>query len=61
MVNHPHFGDLLDEVRRLRPPVPRFEAQSDNTEIWKQKSSEQRGFDLFASILNLKIEETNYD
>lgn len=56
----PRFGMLLKEILRQRPHVPFHDPVNDNTEIWKAKSAERRGFDVWLTYLSInptKMEE----
>lgn len=54
---HPHFNDFKKLVEDARPSLPRYDFRNDNTEYWKVNSGRIEGFDLFASLLNMKFEE----
>ena len=52
----PLFKELIiSEMEKLTPIVPPHDPSKDNTEIWKAKSAERRGFALACSILGVKI------
>jgi len=51
----PRFEALLAEILSNRPKVPAYTPDSDNTEIWKARSMERRGFDIWLAFLNLEI------
>lgn len=54
----PRFATLLSEIMKQRPQVPTHIPANgntpDNTEIWKARSAEQRGFDVWLAFLNIK-------
>jgi len=52
---HGHYQAFLKEVSEMRPIVPRHDPIKENTEEWKQRSGQQQGYDLFASLLNIKF------
>lgn len=45
------FLDMLKEINKHRPLLPRHTLEPDNTEHWKAMSWMQQGFDLYASLL----------
>jgi hypothetical protein len=47
----------VELVNNSRPRVPKYNFKEDNSEQWKFQSGQQQGFDLFASLLNIKFEE----
>ena len=49
------FEVLLEEVMKLRPDVPEHNPSEDNTEMWKARSAERRGFDLWLKSLKIKL------
>jgi len=51
------FHDLMAQLKKQRPTIPTFNAESDNTEIWKANSNMQRGFDLCLTLLGEKTDE----
>jgi len=48
------FEELVAEAR---PRIPIYDFRNSNEEEWKVKSGRQQGFDLFASLLNIKFED----
>lgn len=50
LANHPEWLDALDKAKRMRPVIPQWDANQDNTEDWKRKSAMQEGFDLALQI-----------
>lgn len=50
----PRFEALVKEVLKHRPAVPPHDPSNDNTELWKAKSAEQRGFDVWCAFLHTK-------
>lgn len=55
MTEHAHYQDFLDLIASHRPSVPLFDANKDNVEMWKQKSGQQQGYDLLASLMKIKF------
>ena len=52
----PLFQELIiKELEKLIPQIPPHDPLKDNTEIWKAKSAEKRGFALACTILGVKI------
>lgn len=47
---------LFKEILTQRPHIPSFDFRKDNTEEWKAKSAEQRGFDIWLTYLNIDLE-----
>lgn len=45
----PRFEKLIQEIMKHRPVVPNHNPREDNTEEWKAKSAEQRGFDIWCT------------
>lgn len=56
MHGHPQFDMLVNDLRRIRPVIPTHDPLNDNTELWKQKSAQQAGFDLCLSFFKLQVE-----
>lgn len=54
---HAHYRDFEELVSHHRPRVPIFDPEKSNVEEWKMKSGMQRGYDLFASLLNIDFED----
>lgn len=50
----PRFVLLVEEILKQRPQIPLHDPVSDNTEVWKAKSAERRGFDIWCAYLQLK-------
>lgn len=50
----PRFEALMKTILQQRPQIPEHDPASDNTEIWKSRSAERRGFDVWVTYLNLK-------
>jgi len=46
LAGHPDWMALIKAVEQMRPQVPSWDANTDNTEDWKRKSAMQEGFDL---------------
>jgi len=51
------FQALLAQIKKHRPTIPVYDAQSDNTEEWKANSYTQRGFDLCLTYFGEKTDE----
>lgn len=49
--------ELLAEIIKHRPTVPEHTPHSDNTEEWKARSAERRGFDIWLAFLDINPEE----
>lgn len=47
---------LIREILKQRPQIPMHNVQSDNTEEWKARSHEQRGFDIWLTYLKINLE-----
>ena len=52
---HGHYSAFLEIIGEMRPVIPAHDPTKGNTEEWKQRSGQQQGFDLFASLLNIKF------
>jgi len=51
---------LIRDVLKQRPMIPVHSFQKDNTEEWKSRSAEQRGFDIWLSYLNINLEHEQW-
>ena len=47
---------LFQEILKQRPSIPEHNFAKDNTEEWKSRSAERRGFDIWLAHLNIKLE-----
>jgi len=52
----PRFMKLVKEIMKQRPSIPTHNPGSDNTEDWKARSAEQRGFDIWVAFLKVPEE-----
>ncbi len=50
----PRFTSLMETIMKHRPVVPFHDPVNDNTEIWKSRSAERRGFDVWVTFLKLE-------
>jgi hypothetical protein len=60
----PRYTQLISEILKQRPVVPLHNPRNDNTEEWKAKSAEQRGFDIWLTYLKIEVKHatrTNTD
>ena len=48
---------LFREILKQRPQIPAYNFQKDNSEEWKARSSEQRGFDVWLTYLEINQEQ----
>lgn len=53
MRDHPHYRDFEEMIGNKRPTVPLYDPVRDNVDDIKFKSGQQKGYDLFASIMNI--------
>jgi hypothetical protein len=51
---------LFREILKHRPSVPVHNFKIDNTEEWKARSAEQRGFDIWLAHLNINLESPQW-
>ncbi len=51
---HRFVEDVL--IKNL-PDIPQYDPDEDNTEIWKAKSQQRRGYELCLALLNISIGE----
>jgi len=49
--SNPDFAKVIEDLKRERPAIPAHDCTQDNTEIWKDLSAQQRGFDLCLYLL----------
>lgn len=54
--SHPFFDQLSKDLLALRPVIPTFDPQQDNTAEWKYNSAAQEGFDKALSFFQIKQE-----
>ena len=47
---------IIKELNKLRPSLPSWDPNNDNTENWKERSAKQAGFDLAMTVLAVKPE-----
>lgn len=52
----PRFDALMKTILQQRPQIPEYDPVSDNTEIWKSRSAERRGFDIWVAYLQIDKE-----
>ena len=52
--SEPEFQELLRTIMTQRPVVPEHNLNKDNTEIWKARSAEKRGFDIWLTYLRIE-------
>jgi len=45
LLNNEEFKNLITYIETLRPEIPMHIPEPDNTELWKQYSARQYGFD----------------
>lgn len=50
LAGHPEWEGLLEAAKRMRPDLPAWDSNKDNTDDWKRKSAMQEGFDLALQI-----------
>jgi len=53
----PEYKELFAVLKKMRPTIPSFRVDDDNTDQWKLVSGRQQGFDLCLSILQIKLGE----
>lgn len=51
---------LFREILKQRPVIPVHNFQKDNTDEWKARSHEQRGFDIWLTYLEINLEQTQW-
>ena len=56
LYSDPRFVQLIQTILKQRPAIPEHDVQTDNTELWKARSAERRGFDLWVTYLNIPEE-----
>lgn len=56
LYSDPRFLKLVKEIMRQRPTIPTHTPGLDNTEDWKARSAEQRGFDIWVAFLKVPEE-----
>lgn len=54
MKAHPLWEQVEKKLKGLRPVIPSHDPDQDNTEVWKNRSAQQQGFDLCCSFFNIK-------
>ena len=54
LAGHPEYMRLLKQAETMRPDLPPWDADKDNTKEWMLKSGMQKGFDLAMSIFTPK-------
>lgn len=54
----PRFQLLIKEIESHRPLLPTFDPDKDNTELWKAKSGERKGFDFVMQFLKGEVNGT---
>lgn len=52
--SHPFFEELQKDLLSLRPIIPSHDPNRDNTEDWKAKSAQQKGFDVCLAFFKIK-------
>ena len=53
MKSHPLWPIVKKELLSKRPMIPSHNHDKDNTELWKARSAEQRGFDICLALLQI--------
>lgn len=56
MYADPRVVGLIKEILQQRPSIPGHQFGKDNTEEWKARSAERRGFDIWLTYLNINPE-----
>ena len=51
---------LIREILKHRPQIPSHNFQKDNSEEWKARSAEQRGFDIWTTYLEINLEHEQW-
>lgn len=51
------FQFLLQLLKESRPSIPEYDEKNDNTEIWKARSAQRRGFDLCMKVLAINVSD----
>ena len=54
MKSHPHWEDFKKAVLAQRPITPVYDYIDDNTDEWKARCAEQKGFDLCLTLFNIE-------
>lgn len=52
--SYPLYDAVEKKLKELRPVIPAHDPEKDNTEVWKNRSAQQQGFDLCCSFFNIK-------
>jgi hypothetical protein len=50
LAGHPEWMRLQKLADHMRPTIPQWDVNEDNTDDWKRKSAMQEGFDLCLAI-----------
>jgi len=53
----PDFIEAVKEIAERAPVVPLHNPEKDNTELWKAKSAERKGFEYCLSQFGFKLEK----
>ena len=56
LCENPDFQTAMREIAKFAPNVPRHDPDNDNTEKWKAKSAELKGFNYCLSLIGYKPE-----
>lgn len=56
MCSDPRVVKAIKEILQQRPTVPEHNFGKDNTEEWKARSAERRGFDIWLAYLDINPE-----
>lgn len=48
------WHQMIKEIKSHRPLCPQWNHENDNTDEWKARSNQQKGFDLILSLLGEK-------
>jgi hypothetical protein len=51
---YPLWEQVEKAIKSQRPIIPPHDPNNDNTEVWKNRSAQQQGFDLCCSFFNIK-------
>ena len=55
----PMFQQVIAKrLNELRPTIPNWNPKEDNSDLWREKSAQQAGFDLALTVLALKADKT---
>ena len=53
--SHPFYEEFEKSVLEHRPIIPVYNPKEDNTEVWKNESAKQEGFDLCLTLFKIGV------